>query len=64
MSEAATVNGTEIYIDRSGVGHCWKRADEIDCPASIAEEIAAEMIDGGVEECDDYIASNGMHYRW
>jgi len=33
-------------------------------PATITEEIAAEIIDGGRETCDDYIASNGQHYRW
>ena len=30
----------------------------------IAEEIAAEIIDGGQEACEDYLASNGQHYRW
>jgi hypothetical protein len=20
--------------------------------------------DGGKEECDDFVASNGLHYRW
>ena len=58
------VCGSEIQYDKSGVGHCWVAADEINCPASIQEEIAGEMIDGGMDECGDYVASNGCHYRW
>jgi ferredoxin-thioredoxin reductase catalytic subunit len=60
--DLSVVCGCAIQIDRSGVGHCWVAADEI--PESIREEIAAEIIDGGNESCDDYIASNGQHYRW
>lgn len=62
---AIEINGTEIQIDRSnGQGHCWRAADEIDCPPSIQEEIAAEIIDGGQESCDGYRATNGQIYRW
>ena len=53
-----------IQIDRSNVGHNWVAADGCDCPPSIQEEIAAEIIDGGKNECDDFVASNGLHYRW
>lgn len=56
-----TICGLDIYRDHSGVGHCWRI--DTDIPASIAEEIAAEIIDGN-ETCDDYVASNGIHYRW
>lgn len=63
-NEAVNVCGCEIQIDRSGVGHCWVPAAEHDCPANIQEEIAAEIIDGGQDECEDYVASNGLHYRW
>ena len=56
------VCGAAVYCDLSGgQGHCWRRCG---IPAHIAEEIAAEMLDGGKDECDDYTASNGQHYRW
>lgn len=57
------IQGKQIQIDKSGVGHCWLPADSIDCPADIAEEIAAEILDG-LASCDDYVATNGQHYRW
>lgn len=62
--DAGLVCGCQVQYDASGVGHCWrnKRADEI--PATVREEIEAEIINGGVTECDDYVASNGCHYRW
>jgi hypothetical protein len=51
-----------IQLDHSGgQGHCWRAADP---PVTIREEIAAEIIDGGRETCNDYVASNGQHYRW
>mgnify|MGYP000912045063 CR=1 FL=1 len=54
-----------VQIDMSGgQGHCWRSVDDLNCPADIAEEIACEIIDGRRESCDDYIASNGQHYRW
>lgn len=64
MTETTLVCGSQVQIDRSGVGHCWVDIAADDLPASIREEIECEMIDGGQEECDDYVASNGMHYRW
>lgn len=60
----ATICGCTIQHDPSGVGHAWRNIDASDIPANIAEEIAAEILDGGAEECDDYVASNGLHYRW
>jgi hypothetical protein len=55
----------QVQIDASGgQGHCWQDVDDDTCPPSITEEIAAEIIDGGRETCDDYVASNGQHYRW
>jgi len=51
-----------IQQDLSGVGHCWRV--DMDIPADIREEIAAEILDGGQEHCSDYVASNGLHYRW
>jgi hypothetical protein len=60
-----TVAGKQIQFDRSGgQGHCWIAADGDNCPPSTQEEIAAEIIDGKQDTCDDYVASNGQHYRW
>ena len=57
-----TIAGCQVQIDRSGVGHNWRDAEDI--PDKIREEIAAEILDGGKDECEDYVASNGLHYRW
>ena len=57
------VCGCHIQIDRSGVGQCWVAASQEDlCPVLL--EIEAEIIDGGRGSCDDYVAKNGMHFRW
>ena len=59
------VCGCQIQQDMSGgQGHCWRDVDAEAIPANIREEIAAEIIDGGKDECDDYRATNGQHYRW
>ena len=60
------VCGREIQYDRSGgQGHCWVDAhDEGTLTPTVREEIEGEIIDGGREECDDFVASNGCHYRW
>jgi hypothetical protein len=65
LAIAGLVCGRNVEEDSSGgQGHCWRlvRGDEMS--ASIREEIEAEMIDGGVDSTDDYMASNGCHYRW
>jgi hypothetical protein len=59
-----TICGKTIKCDASGKGHAWRTIAREDIPAAIVEEIEGEIIDGGNEECTDYIASNGMHYRW
>jgi len=59
-----TICGKVIQHDNSGVGHNWRTVDASDLYDDIREEIAAEIIDGGNETCDDYVASNGLHYRW
>ena len=65
METTIYICGCVIQHDHSGgQGHCWSNADDVDCPANIQEEIAAEIIDGGKGECDDFVASNGQHYRW
>jgi hypothetical protein len=59
-----TVCGNQVQIDRSGQGHAWQNIDAGDIPANIRMEIEGEMIDGGKDECDLYVATNGLHYRW
>lgn len=58
------VCGCQIQIDHSGVGHAWQNINADDIPADIREEIAAEIIDGGKDECEKYLATNGITYRW
>lgn len=53
-----------INHDNSGVGHNFRSIDARDLPANIVEEIAAEILDGGNDSCDCYVASNGQHFRW
>lgn len=59
-----TILGHTIQHDDSGVGHNWRTIDASELPADTREEIAAEIIDGKQETCDDYRATNGLHYRW
>lgn len=61
---AAAICGKAIQYDNSGVGHNWRTINAAGEFADIREEIAAEILDGGRDTCDDYIASNGCHYRW
>ena len=60
----ADIEGHQVLCDTSGAGHHWVLADANLMPANIREEIAGEIIDGKVAECNDYVASNGQHYRW
>jgi len=64
METISTICGKTIKHDNSGVGHNWRVIDASDIPASIVEEIAAEIIDGKQDTCDGYVASNGLHYKW
>lgn len=60
--EAALVCGRQVQYDHSGgQGHCWRDCDP---GPDVRLEIEAEIVDGGREECDDFTASNGCHYRW
>lgn len=63
-TESNVVCGCRVQVDKSGVGHCWVDVTEYTLPANIREEIEGEIIDGGREECDDFVAGNGCHYRW
>lgn len=62
--ETTLVCGSQVQVDKSGVGHCWVDVSADDLPADIRVEIECEIIDGGKDDCDDYVASNGLHYRW
>lgn len=57
------VCGKKVQIDRSGVGAAWQDIDVEETKADVVEEIAAEIEDGN-KACDEYVASNGQHYRW
>lgn len=59
-----TVCGKAIRHDASGHCHNWKVVLREEIPANIVEEIEGEIIDGGNDSCDDFVASNGQHYRW
>ena len=56
--------GTQIQVDRSGQGHAWRNIDARDIPHAVREEIEGEILDGGKEEVDEFVASNGARYRW
>lgn len=58
------VAGCQIQIDRSGQGNGWKPVYSDEIPWNIREEIEGEIIDGGKDSCEDFVASNGQHYRW
>jgi len=61
---AKTRFGHNIQRDMSGQGHAWTNIDAEDIPANIREEIEGEIIDGGVDDTDLFVGSNGIHYRW
>ena len=58
-----TVWGVQVQHDGSGVGHNWRNIDASDIPADIRAEIEAAMDDPNADE-HNYVASNGLHYRW
>ena len=64
MTTETLVCGCQVQVDRSGVGHCWVNVNADELPANITQEIEGEIIDGGQEGCEDFIGSNGLHYRW
>lgn len=61
--EEILVCGCQVQKDLSGQGHCWQNVSAKDID-HILVEIEEQIIDGGREECADFIASNGIHYRW
>lgn len=54
----------KIYIDHSGIGNHWKHINRDKIPLDILNEIESEVIDGCIDECKSYVASNGCHYKW
>lgn len=54
----------QFQYDNSGVGHNWKNIDLNSLPANIIIEIEGEIINEGKDNCDDFVGSNGLHYRW
>lgn len=62
--DGGLVCGCRVQHDRSGVGHCWVDRDADDLPADVRLEIEGEIVGGGKDSCEDYLASNGQHYRW
>lgn len=63
-NEKETVCGHYVQYDKSGVGHCWVNVSREEIPSNIVEELEGEMIDGGLGDSGECIASNGIHYRW
>ncbi len=63
-TKESLVCGSQVQVDRSGVGHCWVAVTDDTLPANIREELEGEMIDGGKDSCESYRASNGLRYRW
>lgn len=60
-----TVCGCRVQWDKSGgQGHCWVDMSADDLRPQILQEIEEQIIDGHLEEMDDFVASNGEHYRW
>lgn len=64
VAKSGRIYGATVYTDPSGVGHAWRKIHGGEIPANIREEIVCEILDGGRTECADYVASNGLHYRW
>lgn len=63
-SKPMKIEHKTVQVDLSGQGHAWTDATNDTCPANLQAEIAEQIIDGHRETCEDYIASNGLHYRW
>ena len=60
----STVCGEQIQYDNSGVGHNWRDIDADCIPAAVLAELEEEILDGGNDTSEDFVASNGLHYRW
>jgi hypothetical protein len=63
-TDETLVCGCQVQHDDSGQGHNWRNISASDLPPNVIMEIECEIIDGHVQECDDYRATNGLHYRW
>ena len=64
MNTETTVADKTIQHDNSGCGHNWRTISADQIHADVRTEIECEIIDSGKDACSDYVASNGLHYRW
>jgi len=65
MAKHNIIAGRAVQMDASGgQGHYWRDANEDNIPANVRLEIEGEIIDGQRDSADDFVASNGQHYRW
>lgn len=56
--------GKQIQHDNSGVGHNWHNIAADSLTPDERAELECEIIDGKRETCEDFVAANGLHYRW
>lgn len=60
------IEGKRVQVDMSGgQGHRW--VDVTEQPVEHSDdlqEVAAEIIDGKISECRDYVTRGGARYRW
>ena len=56
--------GHQIQHDNSGVGHNWRNISRCDIPSMVIEEIEGEIVDGKTHYCENFVGSDGLHYRW
>ena len=61
IDNAILVADHGVEHDASGVGHCWRDADNL--PADIAAELACWIIEDEPQPGAEYQASNGQMYR-
>jgi len=63
MNANDIITGHRIQEDPSGVGYAWQTIDLDYFPGSIAEEIAAWIIEDDPDPGDEMTGTNGQHYR-
>jgi hypothetical protein len=55
---------TQIYVDHSGQGHCWKLVDRSTMNPDVLLEIECEIVVEKKTSCDSFVAQNGLLYKW
>jgi hypothetical protein len=62
------IEGKTIQIDLSGgQGHRWTDVEGTEDDVALSndlQEISCEIIDGKVDQHDNYVTQSGTHYRW